>query len=398
MEESSSINMPLNLPEFRVLEQRVYPKRNLITVWIESRRLWAECPRCGSKSNKDVKDDHWRKVKELRAMDHEVVLQLRQRRMYCSRCQKRFYESFESVDVKQRQTKRLQGYLLSLVRGRSLMEAARNSPVTYRVLRYFYLKLAQRKCEKVEPLPRRIGVDEFATKKGHNYATAITSLTRHHIWGVGQKRTQETLQCLLTTPGACAWRVKEAVIDMWEAFFLALKQTLKKSALIIIDRFHVERHLYESVDKCRKRLSKGVKNSPFKKARKLFLTPVAQLSDEQKLKRDELLKDYPQLALCVHLADRLHRWYSIPKSRDQADNQLNYWLRCLLDSDIPELVDFAQMVKRWRPYIVNYFVSRSTNGMSEGFNTKIKLIKRLGYGRLTFVHLAARILLECAPP
>ena len=56
------------------------------------------------------------------------------------------------------------------------------------------------------------------------------------------------------------------------------------------------------------------------------------------------------------------------------------------------------MVKRWRPYIVNYFVSRSTNGMSEGFNTKIKLIKRLGYGRLTFVHLAARILLECAPP
>ena len=82
MEESSSINIPLNLPEFRVLEQRVYPKRNLITVWIESRRLWAECPRCGSKSNKDVKDDHWSKVKELRAMDHEVVLQLRQRRMY----------------------------------------------------------------------------------------------------------------------------------------------------------------------------------------------------------------------------------------------------------------------------------------------------------------------------
>ena len=178
---------------------------------------------------------------------------------------------------------------------------------------------------------------------------------------------------------------------MWEAFFLALKQTLKKSALIIIDRFHVERHLYECVDKCRKRLSKGVKNSPFNKARKLFLTPVAQLSDE-------LLKDYPQLALCVHLADRLHPWYSIPKSRDQADNQLNYWLRCLLDSDIPELVDFAQMVKRWRPYIVNYFVSRSTNGMSEGFNTKIKLIKRLAYGRLTFVHLAARILLECPPP
>jgi transposase len=28
-------------------------------------------------------------------------------------------------------------------------------------------------------------------------------------------------------------------------------------------------------------------------------------------------------------------------------------------------------------------------------NTKIKLLKRLSYGRLRFEHLAARILLEC---
>jgi len=240
-------------------------------------------------------------------------------------------------------------------------------------------------------------VDEFAIRKGHKYATAIVGLTQHYIWGVAQERTKEALEGLLKAPGACAWRVKEAVIDMWEAFYLALKASLR-NALIIIDRFHVERHLYEAVDSCRKRLSKGKKDCPLKEARKLFLTPVGKLSKEQKLKRDELLKDYPELALSVHLADRLHRWYSIPKSRKKADNQLTYWLRRLIASNIAELVEFAKMVKDWRKYIVNYFVSRSTNGMSEGFNTKIKLIKRLGYGRLTFNHLAARILLECGHP
>jgi transposase len=102
----------------------------------------------------------------------------------------------------------------------------------------------------------------------------------------------------------------------------------------------------------------------------------------------------------VHLADRLHRWYSVEKDRQHADWQLSYWLRLLVASEIPELVELAQMLKRWRKEIVNDFVSYATNGVTEGFNTKIKLLKRTGYGRLTFEHLKARIFLECSghPP
>jgi len=391
-----SIRIPLNLPEFQVLEQQVDSKKQRITVWVESRHGWACCPQCNRKSRDDVHDDYWRTVQDLSAMEHDVVLKIRQRRMRCGPCQHRFYESFDSVDVQQRQTNRLQAHLFSRARGRSLVEGAQDSPVTYRVLRYLYFKLTQRLCQAKRALPRRIGIDEFALRKGHRYATVITGLTRSYVWGLAQERTQAALETLLNAPGAGAGRVKEAVIDMWEPFFRAVKACMPK-ARIIIDRFHVEGHLYEAVDDCRKRVSRGQKKHPLKKARKLFLTPVGKLTPEQKQQRDELLDQYPELARAVHLADRLHRWYSRPSNREQANNQLSYWLRQLIASDIPELQAFAQMVKRWRRYIVNYFLSRSTNGMSEGFNTKIKLIKRLGYGRLTFEHLAGRILRECGP-
>lgn len=392
--DESFIRIPFNLPEFRVLEQQIDQSKRVITLWIESCHVWARCPACGKKTRHSVGDDRWRKAQDLSAMDHQVVLQVRQRRMYCEPCQRRFYETFDSVDVKQRQTQRLQAHLVLFARGRSLLEAAKHSAVTYRVLRYLYLKWGRQRVAQVRPFPRRIGVDEFAIRKGQTYATVIIGLTWHQVWGLTQHRTQEALEALLRTPGACTWRVKEAVIDMWEPFFLALQACLKH-ARIIIDRFHVERHLYHAVDACRKRVGKGSQARVLKQSRQLFLTAADHLGTEQRQQRDALLHEYPELAQAVHLADRLHRWYSIPKTPEQANHQLTYWLHCLMTSGIPEFIEFAQMVKRWRQYIINYFVSYSTNGPTEGFNTKFKLIKRLGYGRLTFYHLAARIILEC---
>lgn len=389
----SSIRLPLNLPEFRILEQQVHAPSRVITLWVESRQPGARCPRCSRSSRQEVGEDHWRTAQDLSAMDHKVVLKIRQRRLWCPHCRRRFYEPFDSVDVQQRQTKRLQAHLVSLARGCALTTAAQHSPVTYRVLRYLYFKWVGTPWP-TRPLPRRIGIDEFSLRKGHHYATVITGLTFAYVWGVAAERTQAALEGLFRQPGACRWRVKEVVIDMWEPFFLAVKACLPK-ARIIIDRFHVERHLYAAVNDCRKRLSRGQQNHPLKAAHKLFLTPVDKLSPEEKQQRQTLLAAYPELARAVQLAERFHRWYSRLSSREQANNQLSYWLRQLLSCGIPELQAFAQMVKRWRRYIVNYFLSRSTNGMSEGFNTKIKLIKRLGYGRLLFEHLVARIFGEC---
>jgi len=43
-----------------------------------------------------------------------------------------------------------------------------------------------------------------------------------------------------------------------------------------------------------------------------------------------------------------------------------------------------------------YFRTRSTNGMTEGFNGKAKLVKRRAYGYKSFTNYRLRLLNACA--
>lgn len=71
------------------------------------------------------------------------------------------------------------------------------------------------------------------------------------------------------------------------------------------------------------------------------------------------------------------------------------WYQRVRQAGLPEFEKVMAMIQRWQAEILNYFCQWITNGRTEGFNTKIKLIIRLAYGFWNFQHLRARILLEC---
>ena len=51
------------------------------------------------------------------------------------------------------------------------------------------------------------------------------------------------------------------------------------------------------------------------------------------------------------------------------------------------------MLANWRPYILNAFDIRLSNGFTEGCNNAIKTLKRLAFGYRNFDAFRARILL-----
>ena len=51
----------------------------------------------------------------------------------------------------------------------------------------------------------------------------------------------------------------------------------------------------------------------------------------------------------------------------------------------------------WRPYILNAFDIRLSNGFTEGCNNAIKTLKRLAFGFRNFTAFRARILLAARP-
>lgn len=54
----------------------------------------------------------------------------------------------------------------------------------------------------------------------------------------------------------------------------------------------------------------------------------------------------------------------------------------------------VQTIKRWFGEIVGYFERRTTSGVVEGINNKLKLIKRSGFGFRNFRNFEIRALLS----
>ena len=58
----------------------------------------------------------------------------------------------------------------------------------------------------------------------------------------------------------------------------------------------------------------------------------------------------------------------------------------------------AGTLQRWFEPITRYIRQRYTNGMTEGFNTKSKLIQRMAYGLRKEHNRRKRILASCGKP
>jgi len=65
------------------------------------------------------------------------------------------------------------------------------------------------------------------------------------------------------------------------------------------------------------------------------------------------------------------------KRKNTAEQRLKDLIEIVFLSDDAAMVQWGRMLKRWSPYILNYFDNRTTNAYTEGIHTKIKMIKRI---------------------
>ena len=61
-------------------------------------------------------------------------------------------------------------------------------------------------------------------------------------------------------------------------------------------------------------------------------------------------------------------------------------------SSVPEIRTLRRTLMRWRTEILAYFSLGLTNGMTEGFNNKAKVVKRRAYGYRSFRNYRLRLL------
>ena len=187
-------------------------------------------------------------------------------------------------------------------------------------------------------------------------------------------------------------------MDMWKPFYQAVQAVCPK-ARIVIDRFHVEDHALKALDQVRRRLQRNAgreEKDLLKSSRRFLLSDPRDLSEEERVNQEQVLSRYPELRRATGLVKALNHWYESSPDPQKARSRLYYWYRRVWESRLSEFKEVTEMIRNWQIEILNYFFEHLTNGTTEGFNTKIKLIIRTAYGFSNFQHLRARILLECS--
>ena len=222
-----------------------------------------------------------------------------------------------------------------------------------------------------------LSLDEIALRKGHgNFETVIS--TERRVLTLLPGKSSEGLQGFLKSlPGI--ERIQQVSMDMCASFAHAIKAILPW-AQIVIDRFHLIKHLNEAVEQYRKRTHAQL--DP--KERKRFSRIHFLLSKEYKsLNKDERrqVKEYLRLNPAVKepywLAQGFRRVLAHPwKKKENAWIALRDWC----EGARRLLPRFVKTVEHWWTPVLNACLFSLSNGRQEGINNKIKLIKRQGFG------------------
>jgi len=105
---------------------------------------------------------------------------------------------------------------------------------------------------------------------------------------------------------------------------------------------------------------------------------------------EAVLKQYPKLASLYHLVQEFKKIVFSKKPEE-----LNNWIMTAEQiDDIPDLRSYIEGIKQDLNAVNNTIQYNYNNGLAEGSVTKIKLIKRVMYGRNSFELLKSKVLLH----
>ena len=399
------VTIPLDIPDIKILKTEFTPKGELV-ITIESIKPDTRCQRCGRSITKFHGHDEWVTIRYLPVFGRPSYLRYRPRRYYCSDCD---VTTTQSVDWHEPNSPHTMAYdehvLLQLVNS-TIQDVSFKEELAYdRVLgvleRQVNRTVAWGQFDDLNVL----GLDEIALKKGHDdFVVIVTARMKDQrlvILGVLENREKETvIEFLRSIPLRLLKTIQTVCSDMYEGFTEAVREEVK-SAQLVIDRFHVTRKYREAVDHLRKQELKRLKQerseetyAQLKGAMWALRKKPADLKPEERKVLRTLFSFSPHLKLAYTLQLQLTAIFDQNISKSRAQTKIRAWMKRVKKSQLTCFDDFLKTLTHWWEEITNFFLQRNNSGFVEGFNNKIKVLKRRCYGLFNLTHIFQRIFLD----
>lgn len=403
----SDVTIPLGIPNVRVLNTEIN-ERGEVIITIESTKNGTSCRWCGHRITKSHGYDQWVQVRHLPVFGRPTYLRYRPKRYRCDHCENQptTTEHLEWSEKNSPHTCAYDEHILLQLINSTIEDVRIKERISYdRVLgaleRCINSQVEWRRHASIETL----GLDEIALKKGHrDYVTIVSGKLdseRIVILGVLPGRKKDiVIDFLRTIPIRLVKTIQTVCCDMYEGYTEAVREELPQ-AMIVTDCFHVTLLYNQAADQLRKKETRRLKQElPAEQYQQLkgqmwaFRKRREKCTPEEKKVPQKVFRLAPQLKQAYLLREELTAIFDSQISKAEGKRRLKRWIAKVERSPLTCFDAFIKTLKNWMEEITNYFFQRDSSGFVEGFNNKIKVLKRRCYGIYNLTHIYQRLFLD----
>jgi len=347
------------------------------------------CPECGQAGCKayDTSEKRWR---HLDFFQHRTFVQARVPRVECPVC------GIKQVEVPWARpgsgfTFWFEALVMALVREMPVNAAARlvreHDTRLWRILRHY---VTEARAEADFSEVRSVGLDEKASRRGHNYITLFADLEKARLLFATEGREASVLgrfRLDLLRHGGRPEQIEELCMDMLPAYILGARHHFPE-AEITFDRFHVMRLLNDAVDAVRREEQK--ERPELKRTRYLWLKNRGRLSASQEEELEDLLRPsrhHLKTARAYRLKLAFQEFWELPAFL--AEPFLKRWYYWATHSRLGPMIRVAKTIRKHATGVLRWFRSRVSNGMLEAMNSLLQAAKARARGYRTTENLIA---------
>ena len=397
----------LDIPNVEITDVRIN-QDGAREIRVRSTQEGCTCHQCGQPATKPHGHDREICLKHLPILGRDTYIIIRLPRYQCEACAKK-PTTTQQVPWFVRRSPHTLAYerhvLLQLI-GSTVEEVSEKEGIGYEAVMGIIRRHVQTEVEwdTIECL-EQIGLDEISLKKGHKDFVVIVSArigNEIKILAVLKDRKKETVKEFLSViPKRLRKTIRSVCSDLYDGFINAAKEVFGKGVRIVVDRFHVAKLYRKGLDNLRKQEMKRLKEAlseeeyqELKGVMWVLRKNPKDLSEEGKALLAKLFNYSPALEIAYRLQNDLTNIFDMELSRSGGKRRIKNWMRRVEASGVSCYKKFLSTLDSYLEEIVNYFIHRDSSGFVEGFNNKIKVIKRRCYGILNVEHLFQRIFLD----
>lgn len=252
------------------------------------------------------------------------------------------------------------------------------------------------------PAAIHMSVDEVSYRKYHRYLTNVIDTDRRLVIWNDKGRKAEVLDRYYEGIGDDACKKIESVAMDGARTYISSTTRYAVNALIVYDKFHVIQKLNNTVDAVRKNeLYKARKSGDDQiieltncHQRFILLKNKKNLTEKQSQYLETLCQINKPIYQAMLLKENFLQVYE-QAGPAEAKQQLETWIQEAATSKLTAFEELAKSFIDKGQYILNWFHKKISSSISEGFNNKIKRLKRMAYGYKDIEYFKLKIHQHC---